>query len=410
MKSIWQMAIIGSCILVAAISCTPTSVNTVNTSYTVTVNNGYGTATYAVGDTVHIWSKECTNNQTFTQWSGDTLAFAGKNEWHTWFIMPAHNITVTAAFQAVNYGMTYQKIMGKNILKNVYYNFPTNPKGIVYLFHGANGSASYWVDNYEPVALIKDLIANGYGIIVTEAEEVSLQQDLNGDGELRWNTTTLDSNTNVDFANLKAITDTFYNRGFVSRGLPRYSIGQSNGGSCSIVVSSFFGFRAGVAYCAAGGAAGSSITTTTTPILFCLEQFDNNSLMGQTGDANAIKNSATLKGRGICSAYFMNVSSPLYPQRFARNPAISITMSQEIFNEIKSNGLLDSNNHFIGYFDKLVNAVKAHPQNFPVISALTTSQQNIVYEQLNCVTTAHQFFSDHNLATIRFLNDPCSLN
>ena len=411
MKSIASIFVVCLCLLIVAVSCTPTTVNNPAANsgpFTLTVNNGYGTATYNTGDTVHIWSKECTNSQSFTKWAGDTTAFSGRNEWHTWFIMPAHNVTVTALFQSVNYSMKYEKIKGKDILKNVYYNLSPSNKGIVYLFHGAGGSASYWVDNYEPVALIKDLLANGFGVIITEAEEVSLNKDLNGDGGLRWNTSLLDSNTNVDFANIKVITDTFYNRGLANRSLPRYSVGQSNGGSCSIAVSAYFGFKAGVAYCAAGGAAGTALSITKTPILFCLEQLDNNSLMGIAGDANAINQSNTLKSRGICSAYFTNITSPLYPERFARNSVISVSLSQQIFAEIKANNLLDSKNHLPGYYNRLTDAVKAKPQNFPVISSLTGAQQNVVYEQLNCVTTAHQFFSDHNINTIRFLNNPCS--
>ena len=215
---------------------------------------------------------------------------------------------------------------------------------------------------------------------------------------------------NVDFANIKAITDTFYKRGLVNKSIPRYGIGQSNGGSCSIVVSSYFKFKAGVAYCAAGGAAGSIINTTNTPILFCLEQLDNNSLMGATGNANAIKNSGDLKARGICSSSFTNITSPLYPNRFARNSIISTTLSNSIFNEIKANGLLDASNHFSGYYNRLWTAVNASPQHFPIITTLTSAQQSVVNEQLNCITTAHQFYSDHNIATIKFLNDPCSVN
>ena len=409
MKSIVSILGVSFSLLLIMVSCTPTTVTSpISNSgpFTVTVNNGYGSATYNAGDTVHIWSRECSNSETFTHWTGDTLSFAGKNEWHTWFIMPPQNITVTAGFQPINYNMTHEMIMGKNLLKNVYYNLSLTNKGIVYLFHGAGGSASYWVDNYEPVALLKDLIANGFGIIITEAEEVSLQS---GGGTPRWNTTTLDSNANADFANLIAITDTFCNRGFTRHNLPQYSIGQSNGGSASIAVSSYFGFKAGVAYCAAGGAAGSALSASYTPILFCLEQLDNNSLMGQAGDANAISNSGTLKGRGICSAYFINIPSPLYPERFARNPVITVSQSQQIFAEIKANNLLDAKNHFSGYYARLTSAIKANPKGFPVTNALTPAQQNVVYEQLNCVTTAHQFFSDHNKITIQFLNNPCSV-
>ena len=47
------------------------------------------------------------------------------------------------------------------------------------------------------------------------------------------------SQMNIDFANLKAIPDTFYTIEYTSRSLSRYSIRQSNGGSYSIVFGSY---------------------------------------------------------------------------------------------------------------------------------------------------------------------------
>ena len=87
---------------------------------------------------------------------------------------------------------------------------------------------------------------------------------------------------------------------------------------------------------------------------------------------------------------------------------LSQHLREWVFAEIKANNLLDTKNRFSGYYSRLTAAIKANPQGFPVTSALTSAQQNVIYEQLNCVTTAHQFFSDHNINTIRFLNNPCS--
>jgi len=392
------------------LSCTPVSQTPVPAgnpadSFKVSVTNGYGTGNYKIGDTVHIWSRECASNETFDFWNGDTTLI--NQEWHSWFIMPAKNVAFSASFKTVSWNITYEKIKAVNNLKNVYYIFPPGQIGIVYLFHGANGSASYWVNNYEPNALIKDLVANGYAVIITEAEEVTLNQDTNGDGELRWVANNLDSVNNIDFANLKAITDTFYNRKLTSRNKPRYCIGQSNGGSCSIAFATTFNLTAAAAYCAAGGAAGTAVNTTKSGIQFCLEQLDNNSTMGLSGNISAINNSQSIQNRGVCSKYFINIASPLYPERFARNTLISKALSGQIFTEIQNAGLLKSNNKFIGYASNLWNAVKSSPQKFPVTSGLSVTQQNIVTEQLNCITTAHQFFSDHDKLTMRFFNNPC---
>ena len=360
---------------------------------------------YKIGDTVHVWSRASATNETFDYWSGDTTNI--NNEWHTWFLMPAKNLNLTANFKTVNWTITYTKIKGVKNMKNVYYVFPPNQKGIVYLFHGANGAASYWVSNYEPTAMIKDLVAAGYAVIITEAEEVTLNQDTNADGQLDWVTSVLDSVNNIDFANIKAITDTFYNRKLTNITLPKFCIGQSNGGSCSIAFATTFNLSAAAAYCASGGAAGTAFNTTTTAIQFCLEQWDNNSTMGTTGDANAIKNSQMLAAKGICSKYFTNVASPLYPQRFARDSLISPTLSAQLYNELFNNSLINIRNEFIGYETNLWNAVKANPAKYPVTSSLNAAQQNLVTEQLNCTTTAHQFFSDHDKLTIRAFGNPC---
>lgn len=321
--------------------------------------------------------------------------------------MPASNLQFTANFKAVNATLTYEKIRGKNNLKDLYYVFPINHKGIVYLFHGANGSTSSWTSNQENKNLIKDLIADGYAVVITESEEETLNTDINGDGSLRWDASTLDSNLNVDFANLKAITDTFYNRGYTYRGINRYCLGQSNGGSFSISFGYYFNLKASIAYCSSGGATGGAVNNTTTPTMFCLQGADNNSTMGLSGNANAISNSQSISSRGICSKYRTNNSSPLYDQRFARNAIISSTLSTQIFNEIKNNNFLNTKNYFNGYIQSLWNAVAATPQNFPVISGLSTSQKNVVEEQIRCVTADHQFYSEYNKAAIQFFNYQC---
>ena len=40
-------------------------------SFMVTVNNGYGSGTYKIDDTVHVFSNACAANQLFEKWSGD---------------------------------------------------------------------------------------------------------------------------------------------------------------------------------------------------------------------------------------------------------------------------------------------------------------------------------------------------
>ena len=146
--------------------------------------------------------------------------------------MPSGNVTLTAScnFQTPVV-LKYEKIRGVNILKNVYYSFPNTQKGIVYLCHGTGGSAQNLVNNVEWQEMINDLVYAGYAIVVTEAEEVSLNQDLNSDGKIRWELTPVDTLTNPDYGNVKALADTFYARGYTNPSVPFYSIGMSDGGA-----------------------------------------------------------------------------------------------------------------------------------------------------------------------------------
>ncbi|MEQ1675945.1 MAG: hypothetical protein ABL876_04570 [Chitinophagaceae bacterium] len=376
-------------------------------SFTVTVNNGYGSGKYKTGDTVHIFSTAYSTNQLFDTWSStDVSLLNGKDEWHTWFLMPARNVNFSGAIKNITaVTLNYEQIQGRDRLKPVYYYFPAGHKGFVMLLHGTGGTAQHFVNSYEYQQLIKDLVNDNFGVIITEAEESTTGIDANGDGKIRWNNIPFDSTTNVDFANLKIITDTFYNRGVTSRAKFRYSAGMSNGGNFSASVSYLFSYKAGISYCAPSG--NPIATVSTIPFQFCMARFDNNENVGPTGNANALTNSQTLTSRGICSKYYMQEHSPLYPERFARKGDITLAKSASLFNELKSKGFLNSKNYFIGFSDALTTAYQANPTSFPELNSLTVLQKLTVIEQIDLAVADHQMYSDYNRATLRFLNTQC---
>lgn len=376
-------------------------------SFTVTVNSGYGTGKYKTGDTVHIFSMAYNTDQLFNTWnSSDISLLNGKEEWHTWFIMPNRNVTFTGSIKNIApVTLTYEQIRGRDRLKPVYYYFPAGHKGFVLLLHGTSGTAQHFVNSYEYQQLIKDLVSDNFGVIVTEAEESTLNTDLNGDGKIRWNNIPFDSVTNVDFANLRIITDTFYNRGVTNRSKFRYSAGMSNGGNFSASLSYMYSYKAGISYCAPAG--NPIATVSTVPFQFCMARFDNNENVGPTGNANALANSQTLISRGICSKYYIQEHSPLYPERFARKGDITLSKSAALFAELKTKGFLNSKNYFIGFSDALTTAYQANPTSFPELNSLTVLQKLTVIEQIDLAVADHQMYSDYNRATLKFLNTQC---
>lgn len=378
----------------------------VTDSFTVTVNNGYGSGKYKTGDTVHIFSVAYADNQLFDKWTGDISLLNAFEEWHTWFIMPDKNVSFTGTIKnSTPYSLQFEQIMGRDRLKPVYYYFPPAHKGFVYLLHGSDGNAQNVVQSFEFKQLANELVNDGFGIIITEAEEATTGIDIDADGKLRWATTPADTLTNVDYVNIRNITDTFYNRAITSRSKPRYSVGMSNGGSFSSILSYLYNFKAGVSYCAQMGTVLAQISTV--PFQFCMARFDNNDNVGPQGNADALSNSSTLAGRGICSKYFIKERAPVYPERFARRGDISITKSITIFNELKSKNFLDTKNYFIGYSTDLQTAFQANPSSFPEIASLTLLQIAFVLQQIDLSVSDHQMYSDYNKVTLKFLDSQC---
>ena len=375
-------------------------------SATVTVINGYGSGQYKAGDTVDIWSNAIAPDSVFNQWTGDNNLLNNAGEWHSIFIMPHSNITVTAnCSYLAPFSLKYEKIRLVNNLKNVYYYFPADMKGIVYLCHGTGGNAQTLVNNFEWREMINDLVYAGYAIIVTEAEEVTVNTDLDGDGKIHWMLLPADTIANTDYANIAALTDTFYARGFVKEPTPRYSIGMSNGGIFSSVLSFIFHYEAGISYCAPTGTLVTS--SSTTPLQFCMAQHDNAPEVGATGNALAQSNASALTERGICSKLYLQNHSRVYPQRWARWNGISMSLSMSIYNELKTNLLLDSRNYLLLTADSIEARIQSAPSDFPVISSLNPAQYNFVTNEMDIMYAAHQFFSDYNKTTIHFLESPC---
>ena len=375
-------------------------------TYTLTVNNGYGSGTYTAGDTVNIWAKEFPTNTVYDKWTGDVTPLEMPSEWHTTLVMPASNVNVTANFKAFTpFAIAFDSIQGQVIKKPVYYYFPANYYGVIYFFHGTGGHASNWINSLEYRQMINQAVADSFAFIVTEADEATTGIDANGDGKLRWSTYPIDSVTNVDMANIKIITDSFINRGYMNRNTKRFSIGMSNGGAYSASCSYLFGFNAGISYCAQGLVP--VFAASTVPFQFCMAKYDANENVGPVGNANALSNANQLKSRGICSRYYLHDRSPVYPERFMRISGVTLAKSQGVLNDLVSNGMVDANNNLILLPDTIVSRYLATPSLFPGFNALNPLQRSEIPSQIKATYADHQFYSDYNALSMRFLKDPC---
>ena len=374
--------------------------------YSLTVNNGYGSGLYEQGETVYVFSREASENEVFVEWEIDSqIAFLNdEGEWRFSFVMPAENVTITAVFgELPDDFLVFEEIQGVNINKPVYSAIHDNPKGTVFLFHGTGGSAAGWIgiNKDQNYTMLKDLFYNGYSVIVTECEESTTGIDLNGDGKIRWHTFPVDTVDNVDYANIKAIIDTFDNRGVINRNR-LFSIGMSAGGAYSTAFSVAFSSIASVTYCASGQAA--VIEATNSPILFCMMPFDD--VIGDDGNAEAVTNHNILIDREICTGYFMNYAFPVYPEYFMR-VGLSQSESETVFSELSANGFLNSDNFFSGTATDIQSHIQSNPQLWSGFNELTGLQKVAVANLVGVAYGSHNFYSNHNKRTIEFFDNLC---
>jgi pimeloyl-ACP methyl ester carboxylesterase len=316
--------------------------------------------------------------------------------------MPSQNVNITANFHSIIFTPNLEFIMGVDTLKKVYSIIPPSHKGVVFLFHGTNSSAAGWTLFNENIQLIKTLIADTFAVIITEAEEVTYNIDLNGDGAQQWSINPSDP----DFGNIAAIRDTFINRGSISASDQFHALGMSNGGTFATHCAAQLGFESIVAYCSLGMP--SLMTTITIPIIWCMAQHDGNPNVGPAGNATALLYHDSLEQRGVCTDYHLKYAEPLYPERFKRINGVSASLSTQLFNELLANGWLDGDNKLINYPDYIVTQINANISSYPVYNSLGNLQKVEYANELNATFAEHQIYNDFNAKIIAFLNDPCT--
>ena len=97
---------------------------------------------------------------------------------------------------------------------------PEQPRGLVYLFHGTNGSASF-ADRVETTDVINRLVARGYGFVLTSSTERT--------GDQRWDAANPSLTSNPDLARLARLQSHLVATTPVAASTPLVGIGMSNG-------------------------------------------------------------------------------------------------------------------------------------------------------------------------------------
>lgn len=290
------------------------------------------------------------------------------------------NVTLTATYKnAPAWNPIYGLINGREYG----YHFPTNARAVVFWFHGTGGNARSFFNRLESRSSANHYVADGFAIVAL---------DSNNRVDKQWDNTNNPPN-NPDINNVQAIVNSFVARGFMTANTPVFSSGMSNGAAFSPRVAYALQFKAAAVYCAQGGA---YINVRNVPTIWNMAQNDGNENVGANGNAASVNLFQILQGRGIVAQHNFHSASPLYPQRFARIPGLTLTDSQIIFDSLNTNHLLDGENY--------LRENPATSQWQSVIPAVYTPYLQPIRSQLDVSFAEHEYFSDNDGRVSAFFN------
>jgi pimeloyl-ACP methyl ester carboxylesterase len=317
----------------------------------------------------------------FDRWTGDTVYLTDVFAAQTSLIMPAADINVTAQYKDVSQWVAPKVISC----------FPITHKGVIFLFHGAGGSADLFFSKTENYKFVNDAISRNYAVVAIDSYDRFNKQ---------WDPT-VSAADNVDMQRVSALRDNLVSQGKMSLSDNVYVLGISNGGVFASLFDQTnqaiinFPVVAAAMYISPGNP--DILRITEVPTIFLLAENDEPSI--NTGALYAFDDLIT---RNVPTQYWVNPPSPVYAQRFWCINGLSRVDSEAIYNALSSGGMLDTDDFLI---DSPFNS--GWQSLLPIEYSIF--KLSLEY-QLLASYASHEFMSNFNHKTLNFFDNPATIN
>lgn len=351
--------------------------STVSAQTNLTVANGSKNISKGRGQLAHVWSNPNPPDMVFDRWTGDTVLVQDIFAAHTRVNTSSKNINLTATYKVAPAWTPVEETINN---ASVLYHIPANHIGIIFRFHGGGGSNQFVLNRVEDRIFANEAVAAGYGIIALNSTNRTTAQ---------WSFAAPPNNPDV--TNVQTIITQFRQRGLINPTARLFSVGTSNGGVFSAIVSHYLNFKAAAIYIAF--APDNINNITNIPTIYCQAMNDDGDV-GQGGNERARNQFLNLQSRGIRTSFNNHPPSPVYPERFWRIPGLMQADSNQIYNALKSNGFLDRRDYLIE------NPNTSNWQS--VIPPQYASYLSHIKDQLEVCYTTHKFYSDYDSRILRF--------
>ncbi len=360
-------------------------------AFTLDVVKGFGTGSYAQGSEVFIESfpyddtdparsglEPANANQPvriFDRWVGDTETLADVYSARTSLTMPAADIVLTATYKA-SYRWGPPRFVAE---------IPPVHTGIIFMFHGAGGSARNMFANDEIQSFVAEALSRGFGVVALD----SLDRF-----EKRWQESTSPVE-NADLQRAAAARHALIAEGRMGAEEPVYVLGASNGGTLvslfdqSVQTALDFPVSAAAIYISSGNL--TVMETTPVPTIFALAENDDATFPAEIAFD-------TLVRRGVPSQIWVNSPTPVHPGRFWRIDGLNLTDSESIYFALRTGGFLDNGDFLTG-----------NPKTSGwegVIPAEYGDFMKQIGDQLKAAYAEHGFMADLNDKVLDFFRNP----
>ena len=339
--------------------------------------NGYGGGLLATGSVVDAFAQAPGEARVFSRWRGDSPLLADPRAWHAPLAQTARASTLTAEFQSVPAALnpTTESINGSRYRQII----PTGARALVFSFHGSGGSGDLPFSKSEAIVATRLLLARRFGIVGLDSVDRVNRQ---------WNPSF--SLSNPDVTNVQAIIERLRAAGTINANTPIFCEGTSNGGAFCSRVSALLNMRGQSLMIADGIQA--IMAQTPVPTIWTLGRNDSTLAPGYL--ERSAMSAASLSARGVANELNIVETSPVYPERFARIPAISIADSQALQSSLRIAGFLDAAGRVIR--DPRANALD------PFIPASLRASSGDIVSQMEIAAAFHEYYSDYAHRVVHF--------
>jgi hypothetical protein len=268
---------------------------------------------------------------------------------------------------------------------------PEHPRGLVYVFHGTNGSASF-ADRVETTDVINRLVARGYGFVSTSSTERT--------GDQRWNASDPSLTTNPDLARLLRLRAHLVATTGVEPNTPLVGIGMSNGARFVTLWGQAWrnaGYPVKAIWASHGRTAApfDGPRQLTVPTVFSTSEHDFTVPPG-----GVVQSFATARNSGTPTQFYLSRERNLSAAPFERIPGVDANEAKQIVAALIATGVWNSQGGRIEP-DIETAVARAATANLP---ASVAPQSAEIGNETALQLAVHQFTAEYAEQVISFFN------